>query len=115
MTEHVPFITAETGDDLIVSFGLGPHAVTSLTLLRTPKFEHLLPPAERGVSVSDKSSSADAQCFLVAVRWQGNTVQIESTAKTHTLDVSSVAPDEISEALAVLKQMNFDNRFKIDV
>ena len=115
MTEHVPFITVETGDDLIVSFGLGPHAATSLTLLRTPKFDHLLPPSERGVSVTHNSSGTDTQSFLVAVRWQGNSVHIQSTAKTYMLDVSSVVPDEINEAIAVLKQMNFDNRFKIDV
>jgi hypothetical protein len=115
MTERVPFITVETGDDLIVSFGLGPYATTSLTLLRTPKFEHLLPTSGRGVSVTDESSSTGTQCLLVAVQWQGNSVHIQSTAKTYMLDVSSVAPDEINEAIAVLKQMNFDNRFKIDV
>ncbi|MBI2308163.1 MAG: hypothetical protein HYU78_12755 [Rhodocyclales bacterium] len=116
MTEHVPFISVETGDDLIVSFGLGPHAETSLTLLRTPKFEHLLPTVERGVSVSDGSSGTEPQDFLVSVRWQANTVHIRSTAKNYTLDISSVDPAEINEAKAVLSQMNFDHRFEaVDV
>jgi len=43
------------GDDLIVSFAVDdetPGEVLSVILVRTPKFEHLLEPAERGVRVS---------------------------------------------------------------
>lgn len=51
----VGFITVEASVDLIVSFviaGEEPDEVVSLILLRTPKFEHVLPPEERGVRVS---------------------------------------------------------------
>jgi hypothetical protein len=53
--EAVSFITTEDSDDLIVSFALEddePGEVVSLILLRTPKYESLLPENERGVSVS---------------------------------------------------------------
>ena len=54
--EIVAFITTELGDDLIVSFAIeepGDAAeIRSLTLLRATKYECLLPPEERGVSVS---------------------------------------------------------------
>jgi hypothetical protein len=50
------FISTENGDDLIVSFAVidpaDPTEIESLTLLRTPKYEHLLADWERGVSVS---------------------------------------------------------------
>jgi hypothetical protein len=50
--EQVWFITSETGTDLIVSFAVrNPHyleEIESLTLLRTPKYEHLLPPEKAG-------------------------------------------------------------------
>lgn len=57
----VNFITCETGDDLIVSFaifGKEIYEVLSLTLLRTPKYEFLLEPKERGVSVCFEECSS---------------------------------------------------------
>jgi len=48
-------MTNESGDDLIVSFAVDqdvPREVLSVILMRTPKFEHLPDPAERGVRVS---------------------------------------------------------------
>src|SRR6266702_152787 len=54
--ETVAFISTENGDDLIVSFAVidpaDPPEIEILTLLRTPKYEHLLADWERGVSVS---------------------------------------------------------------
>nr|WP_199242084.1 hypothetical protein [Paraburkholderia sp. BL8N3] len=47
------FISTENGDDLIVSFAVvdptDATEIDSLTLLRTPKYEHLLGDWERGV------------------------------------------------------------------
>lgn len=54
--ETVAFISTENGDDLIVSFAViepaDPTEIDSLTLQRTPKYEHLLEDRERGVRVS---------------------------------------------------------------
>ncbi|TCK32767.1 hypothetical protein B0G84_8645 [Paraburkholderia sp. BL8N3] len=51
--ETVVFISTENGDDLIVSFAVvdptDATEIDSLTLLRTPKYEHLLGDWERGV------------------------------------------------------------------
>ncbi len=50
----VNFITTQQGDDLIVSFAVAgnfPGDVLSLTLLRTPKYEFILDPDERGVTI----------------------------------------------------------------
>ena len=53
---RVNFITTEQGDDLTVSFAIAgsdfPGDISSLTLLRTPKYEFILDPDERDVSVS---------------------------------------------------------------
>ncbi|OFW18761.1 MAG: hypothetical protein A3H97_04290 [Acidobacteria bacterium RIFCSPLOWO2_02_FULL_65_29] len=54
----VSFVTLQDGDDLIVSFAIAdeePGEIMSLILLRTPKYEALLPADERGVSVSHES------------------------------------------------------------
>ena len=113
MAKHVPFLTVEDGDDLIVSFGLGEHASTSLTLLRTPKYETLLPEEDRGVSVGTGASATSDRELLVSVDWGADQVKIQSTARRYVLDVRAVDPDEIREAKAVLRKMNFDKRFVV--
>lgn len=109
---HVPFITTEGNDDLIVSFPLDEHAQISLTLMRTLKFEALLDNDERGVSLVEGNSEGDGRELLVSVKWNGDVVEIVSNNSQFTLDVSAVDPTEVAEAKAVLREMNFDRRFK---
>lgn len=114
MKYHVPFITVEDEDiDLVVSFGLGPNADNSLTLLRTPGYESILSEDERGVSVGASINSKSDRELLISIRWINDEVQIVSTEHTYLLSISSVALEEISYAKAVIEKMNFDQRFKI--
>jgi hypothetical protein len=115
MTRRVPFLTIEDGDDLIVSFALGEKAETSLTLLRTPKYEPLLPEEERGVTVSSDATTVVAPNLLRAVKWESSIVLVASTEAEYALEVSAVDPEEIREAKRVLKKMNFDGRFELSV
>lgn len=110
---RVPFLTVEDGDDLVLSFGLGEHAQTSLTLLRTPKFEGILDDDERGVSVGMGDAVSEERELLISIKWVNEQVEIESTARSYLLDVSAVDLGEIKEAQAVLRKMNFDGRFKM--
>ncbi|MEO7105099.1 MAG: hypothetical protein ABIZ09_01890 [Rhodoferax sp.] len=91
---RVAFLTVEAGNDLVVAFGLGDHAQTRLTLLRTPKFEHLLDEHERGVWVSTGEAADDTfltqRELLVSVKWANEQVEIESNERSSILDVSAV-------------------------
>ena len=61
--EPVSFITVQDDDDLIVAFAIAledPGEIASLILQRTPKYELLLPPEERGVAVSHELYPEDA-------------------------------------------------------
>ena len=113
MSMHVLFLTTEDGDDLIVSFALGEHAEKSLTLLRTPKYEYILPEEERGVSVSIGASGANAKELLLTVKWGMNLVQIDTTIRHYKLNIQAVQSDEIQEAKLVLRKMNFDCSFDV--
>jgi hypothetical protein len=108
---RVPFLSVEDGDDLIVSFALDEHARTSLTLLRTPKFEALLDDDERGVSVGTGENEGAERELLVSVAWGQDLVEIESTSRHFTLNIAAVDPEEIEETKAVLRKMNYDKRF----
>jgi hypothetical protein len=113
MATHVPFITVEDDDDLIASFGLGPHAETSLTLMRTPKYEPMLPEEDRGVSVNAGGMGRSTREWLVSVTWGANLVRIRTSATEYVLDICTVDPVEISGAKLVLRKMNFDARFEM--
>jgi hypothetical protein len=116
--EAVSFITTEDGDDLIVSFALAadePGEVVSLILLRTPKYESLLPENERGVSVSHEMAFEDEDQYLRRIRLAVPVTTIESTGRVYELDVSRVDPAEVQAAGRILTRMNFDRRFVLEL
>jgi len=108
---RVDFITTERRDDLIVSFAINtgdlPGDILSLTLLRTPKYEFILEPDERGVSVSWEEDE-DENELLLAVERSGDVVKLKTTTRRFILDVSRVDDDDLSRMGKVLHKMNFD-------
>lgn len=116
--QAVSFITTEEGDDLIVSFALAddePGEIVTLMLLRTPKYESLLPEDERGVSVSHEVEFDDEGDYLRRVSLAESRITIESTRRQYELDVSRVDRRELKAARKVLAQMNFDRRFVLEL
>ncbi len=108
---RVNFITTERGDDLIVSFAISagdfPGDILSLTLLRTPKYELILDPDERGVSVSWEEHEDETE-LLLAVERSGDVVKLKTTKRQFILDVSDVEDDDLSRMRKVFHKMNFD-------
>ena len=113
---RVDFITTERGDDLIVSFAIAagdfPGDVLSLTLLRTPKYEFILNPDERGVSVSWEEDEDESE-LLLAVERSEDVVKLNTTRREFTLDVSHVDDDDLSRMRKVLHKMNFDGAIQL--
>jgi hypothetical protein len=89
MVLKVSILSADDDDELVVSFGLGEHAQTSLTLLRTPNFEPLLDERERGVSVGDMTERSCERALLVSVDWGDRVVKLVSTHRRWTLGPST--------------------------
>ena len=115
--ESVRFISCEDDEtDQIVSFALayGEMEIRSLTLLRTPKFEAMLDQAERGVSVSLEGETGEDVDMLRVVEFESNHVTIVTQESKYDLDVGRVDPAEVSEMKALIRRMNFDNRFRIE-
>ena len=117
--DMVSFVTLQDGDDLIVSFAIAdeePGEIISLILLRTPKYEALLPADERGISVSHESfQDDDDRDRLRRLTMTGSVVTIETTRTQYALDVSDVDRRELLEAQRILKKMNFDRCFILDL
>jgi len=108
------------GDDLIVSFAIEntePEEPKSLILLRTPKYESVFEDHERGVSVSyDEQPDSEAdEDLLIRISIVQNMVTVVSKYHRYELDVSSVDREKLADACKVLRQMNFDNRFTLEI
>jgi hypothetical protein len=112
---RVTLITTEDDPDLVVSFGLEPSATESLTLLRSPQYEHLLAGEDRGATIARSSDPSPETFFLTEVNWTGDTLRIEATNRKYTLDLSKVDDVEIADAKRILRLMNSDGRFKCNV
>ena len=120
--ELVQFMTAEIGDDLIVSFFVAkPHDPIhgrSIILMRDKKWEHLIAEWDRGVKVSDEDFPEDEEAdnnFLEGIRIGNAVAEIETTYRRYKLDLHNVGELEIRAAKKVLKKMNYDKRFKLTV
>ncbi|MHC4538152.1 MAG: hypothetical protein ACYTEK_11990 [Planctomycetota bacterium] len=116
--ENASFITNQEGDHLVVSFAIprGMHGnVHSLTLLRTPKYEHVLDESERGVKVSFEDFSDDRSQYLKKQTIAGNVVTITTDHGIHMVNIEDVNQTAIQKSKRILRKMNFDNRFELQV
>jgi hypothetical protein len=117
--ETVAFISTENGDDLIVSFAVidpaDPTEIESLTLLRTPKYEHLLADCERGVSVSFERYVEDDEELLEELHFDRKSavVRLTTSLRTYGLDLRKVDEKEVKAMRNVLSRMNHDGRFRL--
>ena len=113
---RVNFITTEQKDDLIVSFAIAagdlPGDILSLTLLRTPKYEFILDPEERGVSVSWEEDEDETE-LLLKVERSKEVVKLHTTRRQFVLDVSHVDDDDFKRMAKVLHKMNFDKAIRL--
>lgn len=116
--KQVVFISTESGNDLIVSFAISdpnsPGDVLSITLLRTPKYEHILDDSERGISYCAEDLQGEEDFDLVkGICINQQSVKIESTHHECVLDIQTVPEFQIDSVKVVLQKMNFDKRVEL--
>jgi hypothetical protein len=117
--ETVAFISTENGDDLIVSFAVidpaDPTEIDSLTLLRTPKYEHLLEDWARGVSVSFERYVEDDEELLeeLCLDRKSAVVRLTTSLRGYELDLRKSDEKELTAMRKVLVQMNYDRRIRL--
>ena len=120
--ELVQFMTAEIGDDLIVSFFVAmphdPNYGRSIILMRDKKWEYLIAERDRGVKVSDENfpenNKADNN-YLIGIQIGDTVAEIETTHRRYKLDLRNVDVSEVRAVQKTLKKMNYDKRFKLAI
>jgi hypothetical protein len=113
----IAFITVEDEEpDLVVSFALAPNAAHSITLLRTPKYESLLPGDERGAVVAAGVHGTEERELLVSISLnvQGRLGTIVSSHRTYELSLGEVPAEDLENSISMLRRMNFDSRFVLN-
>ncbi len=117
--ELVSFISIEDEPpDLILSFAIWQPElddIRSLILIRTPGHEILLDESERGVKVSDEDWIDDEEDMLEKIEFGDGFVSITTNNHQFELDLRKIEQEEIEQAKAILKKMNFDNCFEIQI
>ncbi len=120
--ELVQFMTAEIGDDYILSFFVAeandPGSGRSIILMRDRKWEHMVAEGERGVRVSDENFPEDEEAednYLEQIRIGDSVAEIETTHRGYKLDLRHVGKSELRAAKKTLEKMNYDKRFKLTV
>jgi hypothetical protein len=118
--ELVAFITAQTGDDLVVSFAVSqpddPADIESLIILRTPKYEFFLEEWERGASVSfHRNLGRNDRAMLREVVYavEDKCITLRTDHHNYQLDVRKVDPSELSAMCRVFRKMNFDSSIQL--
>jgi len=116
--ERVSFITTQEDDDLIVSFAIEesePGEVKSLILLRTPKYEFVFEDHERGVNVSHEDEPEIEDDLLRRISLAPDVVTIDTKYNRYELDISRVDRKELERACRIVRRMNFDDRFTLEL
>jgi len=116
--EKVSIIHTDDDDDLIVSFAIpGQDAANTknLKLLRRANYEFLLSEEDRGVGVSYDDFPDEEDDKLKEILWKEKEVRILSHHHEYALSVQEVDANEIRDAQRILKKMNFDGRFQMEI
>lgn len=114
--EKAEFVSIEDDEpDLILSFALrdDDRGVKSLTLLRTPLYEGILPPEERGVHVSMEGGREDHGNMLEEIHIDNNRVRIHASYERYDVDISAIEKSEHDKMIQIVKQLNFDSCFRV--
>ena len=115
--ELVSFITTVLGEDLVIGYAIDagePGEVFSLILQRHPEFEMLLPPEERGVTVSHEAFPDIEGEMATRIVVNGLHVDIETTVRGYHIDLTGVDGEEVADALEALRRMHRHGGFGLE-
>ncbi len=117
-SQYQTVFSTETGKDLVVGYAIAtaePGEVVSLILQRTPRFEMLLPPEERGVLVSHEAHPDRERELATCITVNDPYVDIETTGRVYQIDLTNVEVDEVADARRVLRRMHRHGGFRLEL
>ena len=114
--DKVQFTTIEDNDDLILSFSFDEgteFGVEGFIIQRSPKFEFVLSPHERGPSID--WTEDDVIVTVKEIELSRSMVVIKTQYEEYAFDLSRLSDKEFGAIVKILKKMNFDKVFKFSL
>lgn len=112
--DRVLFTTIEDNDDLILSFSFDEgteFGFGGFIIQRTPKYEFVLMPHERGPSIA--WTDDDEVITIKEVELSRQVIVIKTRYDSYSFDLSRISEEEFKAVVKMLKKMNFDNIFRL--
>ena len=114
--DKVNFSSVEYGADLILSLSFDEgteFGVEGFIIQRDMLFEHLLDPGERGPCID--WTDDDIEILVKRVELSKNTIKIDTQESKYEFDISRLSEKDVKDIKAVLKKMNFDDCFELEL
>ncbi len=114
--DKINFIHTEAGTDIVVSLSFDEgteFGVDGFTIIRTPKYEFVLSPHERGACVN-WDEETDTREIIREITCVGQVITFVSNLKSYQFDTSRLSADKINALWRTIDKMNFDGSIKID-
>lgn len=114
--DKVIFSRVEDGTDLILSLSFAEgteFGVDGFIIQRTPSLEKFLDPHERGASID--WTDEDIIILVTRVELSKNIIKIDSQENQYEFDISGLSEKDINDIKAILKKMNFDDSFELEL
>ena len=117
--EKVLFIYLENSDDIIISFSCEEgteFGVDGFTIQRTPKYEFLFEPNERGASIEWEEDD-DVRVLIDEVHLNKKEVKIKTKGKvrTYQFDITKLSDDEYKDLIKHFHLINFDHSITVEI
>lgn len=112
----VRFITSEDNDDLILAFSFDEgteFGIDGLIIQRTPKFEFILHPDERGPLI-DWTDSGEL-ILIKKVKLNRKNIHLRTQYEKYSFDLREITDQEFSRIIEILQKMNFDDNFELHI
>jgi hypothetical protein len=110
------FFQTEFGTDIILSLSFDEgteFGIEGFIIIRTPKYEFILAPHERGAYVN-WDEGTDMIELIKEITCIGNEITFVSNIKSYQFDISGLTKGEKNEHWKTVDRMNFDNSIKIN-
>ncbi len=112
--DKVNFIMVEEDQDLVLSLSFDEgteFGVEGFIVQRSPQFEFILAPEERGPSLD--WTDEDEIILVREVTLSKGEIKIKTKYREYAFDLSGLSRQDLQEMKAILKKMNFDNSFRL--
>jgi hypothetical protein len=109
------FIHTEFGTDIILSLSFDEgteFVIKRFITIRTPKYEFILAPHERGAYVN-WNEETDMIELIKEITCVGNEIKFKSTLRSYQFDISNLTKDELNELWETVDRMNFGGCIKV--